>query len=551
MKRRAVIYTRVSTEEQVKGYSLTTQRESCNQKANEAGFDVVKEFEDEGISAKTIEARPGLVELIKYVTTRKNNISAVYFWDVSRLSRDTNNYLTIKNKFAEHGIQLLSVTENLNFEPDDPDGEFIETIFAARAQWDNKKKAKTVKTNMYKKFQLGDPIAKVPLGYLKQEGKVVRDPDLFEPIQRLWYRIERERMTLSEVIKTLNDWGIKPSKRAKKWYRQTASKVFANKFYAGILYSPTYQEEVPGNWEPMIDLDTFHRVRTIFDKRVNRKDKTKYAKLRDDLPIRGILNCPKCPRKLTGVPSTNKVGDKYGYYFCHKNSHHPNERIQFNSHDTKKEKGLDTLFVEYLQKVSYNEKWIAWFLELVEEQYNARYGAIKESQKALKKQVKQLKQSLTDAGVSHAKKLYSDEQYIQIKNELEAEIMVKNTLIAEKTLDTIDLKTILNWNKFYLSNLDRAWLDADIHGKMKIACSIFPEGLTWNGNEFSNTKIGAMYRLKETLTNASVSDGEPIVPQLEHLFKSILHTYSRLKELGFTYFDGTVSIIETEGDSHD
>jgi hypothetical protein len=44
---------------------------------------------------------------------------------------------------------------------------------------------------------------------------------------------------------------------------------------------------------------------------------------------------------------------------------------------------------------------------------------------------------------------------------------------------------------------------------------------------------------------------EPTVPQVEHLFKSILHKYFRLKELGFTYFDGTVSIIETEGDSHE
>jgi len=41
----------------------------------------------------------------------------------------------------------------------------------------------------------------------------------------------------------------------------------------------------------------------------------------------------------------------------------------------------------------------------------------------------------------------------------------------------------------------------------------------------------------------------PTVSQLEHLFKSILYTYSRLKELGFVYSNGIVSIIETQGEN--
>lgn len=43
----------------------------------------------------------------------------------------------------------------------------------------------------------------------------------------------------------------------------------------------------------------------------------------------------------------------------------------------------------------------------------------------------------------------------------------------------------------------------------------------------------------------------PTTPQLEHLFKSILYMYSRLKELGFVYSNGLVSILETEEDAHE
>jgi hypothetical protein len=39
---------------------------------------------------------------------------------------------------------------------------------------------------------------------------------------------------------------------------------------------------------------------------------------------------------------------------------------------------------------------------------------------------------------------------------------------------------------------------------------------------------------------------ELTVPQVEHLLESILKTHERLKELGFTYYNGKIVVIETE-----
>ena len=44
---------------------------------------------------------------------------------------------------------------------------------------------------------------------------------------------------------------------------------------------------------------------------------------------------------------------------------------------------------------------------------------------------------------------------------------------------------------------------------------------------------------------------EPKTPQLEPLFASILKTYTRQKELGFIYFNGTVSMLEMEEDVYE
>lgn len=46
---------------------------------------------------------------------------------------------------------------------------------------------------------------------------------------------------------------------------------------------------------------------------------------------------------------------------------------------------------------------------------------------------------------------------------------------------------------------------------------------------------------------------EPAVPQVEpqELFDSLIRTYEKLKELGFTYYNGKVCVIESgEEDSH-
>jgi|GEM_PF-1478186 len=46
---------------------------------------------------------------------------------------------------------------------------------------------------------------------------------------------------------------------------------------------------------------------------------------------------------------------------------------------------------------------------------------------------------------------------------------------------------------------------------------------------------------------------EPAVPQVEpqELFDSLIRTYEKLKELGFTYYNGEVCVIESgEEDNH-
>ena len=58
-RRRAVLYARVSTEEQTKGYSLRQQLEALRTYVASEGYEVVEECEDPGYSGMFLD-RPGL-----------------------------------------------------------------------------------------------------------------------------------------------------------------------------------------------------------------------------------------------------------------------------------------------------------------------------------------------------------------------------------------------------------------------------------------------------------------------------------------------------------
>jgi site-specific DNA recombinase len=72
MAKRAVIYARVSTDDQAeKGYSLPSQFEACRSYANQHGMVVIAEIQDDYTGSKI--DRPGLNELRSMIVVDPEN----------------------------------------------------------------------------------------------------------------------------------------------------------------------------------------------------------------------------------------------------------------------------------------------------------------------------------------------------------------------------------------------------------------------------------------------------------------------------------------------
>src|SRR5262249_48800280 len=90
---RAVIYIRVSTDEQNKDFGQEAKREECNRHMARKGYSLVEVTQDLGISgAKGIEQRPGLQRAVQLCETGEADVIVVYAQD--RLSRSNSGWET-------------------------------------------------------------------------------------------------------------------------------------------------------------------------------------------------------------------------------------------------------------------------------------------------------------------------------------------------------------------------------------------------------------------------------------------------------------------------
>src|SRR5665213_4228894 len=106
---KAVIYVRVSTQEQVSNLSLSTQEKECRTYCERHGFEVDRVFTEEGESAKTTN-RTAFREMLGFCKSKKAHFQCLVVYSLSRFSRDKNDHFAARAYLHSLGVTLRSVT---------------------------------------------------------------------------------------------------------------------------------------------------------------------------------------------------------------------------------------------------------------------------------------------------------------------------------------------------------------------------------------------------------------------------------------------------------
>ncbi len=206
--KRALIYTRVSTEEQAAhGYSLRHQEEIIRLHCQKEGIEVVKHFQDDGYSAKDFKHRPAFKELYEYVLAHPKTIDYVYIIRWDRFSRNmTQAYVEI-DRLEKLGVQVKCLEETVS--PRDPVFPYVRALKIAEGRSDNMRRALNTSSGIVRARKEGRYTGPPPKDYKRDRnssGKSIIVPDesavlikeAFEIVSLGLYAIDNIRKILSE-----------------------------------------------------------------------------------------------------------------------------------------------------------------------------------------------------------------------------------------------------------------------------------------------------------------------------------------------------------------
>ncbi|MBP2494696.1 MULTISPECIES: recombinase family protein [Methylobacterium] len=231
---RAVIYTRVSTDEQVTGHGLEAQERAVRAFAESQSYEVVGIVSDPGVSGAVRPAdRPGFATILQMAEARSFEILLVA--KIDRLSRDVRHALMTVSDLAElHGVAFRSVTEAV-IDTSNSIGRMFFTFFAGMAEQERYLiRDRTAGGRTTKARKGGFAGGQAPYGYERDlEGGLRIVPAQAKVVRRI-FEARKRKTTLKAIAEALNADGI-PAPKGGRWSISTVAYVTDNMKYRGAI----------------------------------------------------------------------------------------------------------------------------------------------------------------------------------------------------------------------------------------------------------------------------------------------------------------------------
>ncbi|MHB8260452.1 MAG: recombinase family protein [Bacteroidia bacterium] len=477
MKQRAILYTRVSTDEQNNGYSPADQKERLLKYCDQSNIEVVAFYHDDE-SGKTFN-RPEWLNIMNYLKRNRGSVDLLIFIKWDRFSRNVAEaYITIRD-LKKLGVEPQAIEQPLNFEI--PEQKIMLAIYLAAPEVDNDRRALNIFHGIRRAKKEGRWIGTHVKGYKNardEKNKPIMIPEggkQEELIKMVFSEFATGLYNMEELRKKLNKQGLKSSRNA-FW------SLLRNKAYIGKIFLPTYKDE-PAEWieglhEGIINEGIFYQVQDILTGRKNKNKPNKYSTVRDEMPLRGFLACPQCGRNLTGSASRGRRGDRFFYYHC---SNGCKER--------RKAEDINDLVLTMMKKFRSNPQSLDLYADVLKKRLKTTSGENKTDAERISKDIEKNKQRLKNAQVLMLDGEINPTEYKEMKIKLEddlgrlssEEVKIKNNHgNYEKHIDTC---------VWIMKNLDKYYDVADTPTKQRIIGSIFDEKLVFEKDKCRTTLI--------------------------------------------------------------
>lgn len=319
----AAVYVRVSDAGQLgragseDGYSLPAQQLVIRKKADELGLRIAKVYVERGESARTTDARPALLQMMRELPTLGATHLIVH--KIDRLARNRTDDGLLYRDLVAMGITLVSATENID---GTPAGRMLHGILATLAEFYSNNLALEIRKGMHEKHRQGGTPFRAPVGY-RHERKLVGGQDM------RWVEVDEERARLIRLafdMYATGEWSLialtehlkaqgltsrpTPKRASQPMGVSAIHNVLRNRYYLGEV---TYEgKTVQGTHEPLVTEEIFNKVQRLLVASRNGRVRPN----RHEQYLAGSLHCAACGRRLVYTRIKNRHGTVYDYFCC-------------------------------------------------------------------------------------------------------------------------------------------------------------------------------------------------------------------------------------------
>ena len=337
----AALYIRLSKEDESEGPSQSVQNQESllREFVQQHRLTVFDTYVDDGWSGTNFD-RPSFQRMIADIEAKKVNM--VITKDLSRLGRDyimTGHYM--ERYFPEHRVRYISLLDGIDTGVDSTANDItpFRAIMNDMYAKDISKKIKSVKRDKQRKGEFigGKPVYGYKM-HSTEKNKIVIDEEV-APIVRRIFALALGGMSCRNIAVLLNREGIptpatyanlpvaKPGPYTGLWSSERISEMLQNETYIGnmvqgrsvkISYkSKKCLKQDPANWvvvegthEPLVDAESFHRVRMLLNSRKHTRSRTY------DFLLKGLIFCHECGYPLAVINRKNTRGEDVLYFVC-------------------------------------------------------------------------------------------------------------------------------------------------------------------------------------------------------------------------------------------
>ena len=296
----AGLYMRVSTEDQAReGFSLPEQKERLEAYCKFNDYNIVEYYKDAGISAKTGNHRPEYERMLE--DGKQGKINMFIALKLDRVTRSVKDWESLIVFTEKYNIDLALVNDKID--TTSANGKMVSRIMMSVSQNEIERTSERTKVGMVGAIKKGHIPASAPLGYKRDNKKLVPDmltKDIVIRIFNLYY----EGNSYSTIANIYNNEKVLGKTN---WRDTRILKILSNEIYKGDYVSgktignPVYYEDVV---EPIVSKELWDNCQV--QKKKNQKN---YMRTQTYIFLQK-LRCPKCNRILAGGATHKIKADK-------------------------------------------------------------------------------------------------------------------------------------------------------------------------------------------------------------------------------------------------